>query len=374
MSTDPAVVSEWPLYLVTLEETAAATTGHRRGVPRPDAADAGPRDSGAEESLEALRQQLRAKEELLQTANEELETSNEELISSNEEMQSVNEELQSANEELQTSREELQSVNEELATTNAELQTKVADLSLANNDMRNLLSGTGIGTLFVDRRLRILRFTPAVLGIVNLIPGDIGRPLDHVVSNLVDYDGLVADAEAVLDSLAPREREVRTAGGKWYTMRMLPYRTLDNVVEGVAVTFVDITETKQAREALEDAQTSRRLAIVARDSSDALAVHDLNDRILAWSPAAERFYGWTEAEALGMPFSTLVPPEYREELAKAGEPADDGGAEPHIAHRLTKDGKVLTVLVRAASLCDQSGAVYAIATTERLSPSERAPA
>ena len=141
----------------------------------------------------ALKQELRAKEEYLQAANEELETSNEELKSSNEEMQSVNEELQSTNEELETSKEELQSVNEELATVNAELQTKVADLSRANNDMNNLLAGTGIGTVFVDHQLRILRFTPAATRIINLIPGDVGRPVGHIVSNLVGYDRLVAD-------------------------------------------------------------------------------------------------------------------------------------------------------------------------------------
>ena len=197
-----------------------------------------------------LKQELRAKEEYLQTANEELETSNEELKSSNEEMQSVNEELQSTNEELETSKEELQSVNEELATVNAELQTKVADLSRANNDMNNLLAGTGIGTVFVDHQLRILRFTPAATRIINLILSDVGRPVGHIVSNLVGYDRLVADVQAVLDTLIPKEVEVQTAEGKWYTMRIQPYRTLDNVIEGAVITFFDITEIKRTEEAL----------------------------------------------------------------------------------------------------------------------------
>ena len=159
------------------------------------------------------KQELRAKEEYLQTTNEELATSNEELKSSNEEMQSVNEELQSTNEELETSKEELQSVNEELATVNAELQNKVADLSRANNDMNNLLAGTGIGTIFVDHHLRIQRFTPAVTQVINLILTDVGRPVGHIVSNLVGYDRLVADVRAVLDTLVPREVEVQTTGG-----------------------------------------------------------------------------------------------------------------------------------------------------------------
>ena len=163
---------------------------------------ADPSATDVDARIAALKQELRAKEEYLQTTNEELETSNEELKSSNEEMQSVNEELQSTNEELETSKEELQSVNEELATVNAELQTKVADLSRANNDMNNLLAGTGIGTVFVDHQLRILRFTPAVTQVINLILSDVGRPVGHIVSNLAGYDRLVADVQAVLDSLA----------------------------------------------------------------------------------------------------------------------------------------------------------------------------
>ena len=204
--------------------------------------------------IAALEQELRAKEEYLQTTIEELETSNEELKSTNEEMQSVNEELQSTNEELETSKEELQSVNEELATVNAELQTKVADLSRANNDMNNLLAGTGVGTLFVDQQLRISRFTPAATQLINLIPTDVGRPVGHIVSNLVGYDRLVEDVQAVLDTLVPKETEVQTTAGDWYQLRIRPYRTLDNVIEGAVITFVDITRSKQVEEALREAR------------------------------------------------------------------------------------------------------------------------
>jgi two-component system CheB/CheR fusion protein len=167
-------------------------------------------------------------------------------------MQSVNEELQSANEELETSREELQSVNEELATVNAELQAKVGDLSRVNNDMNNLLAGTGIGTIFVDHQLRILRFTPAATRIVNLIPGDVGRSVGHVVTNFIGYDRLLADAKEVLDTLVPRDVQVETKDGKWYTVSILPYRTLENLIEGAVITFVDITEIKRAEGALRD--------------------------------------------------------------------------------------------------------------------------
>ena len=238
-----------PLYLVILEEAARVCTD---GISPYPGGDTGA-EIKASEDLASLRQELRAKEEYLQTANEELETSNEELKSSNEEMQSVNEELQSTNEELETSKEELQSVNEELATVNAELQTKVADLTRANNDMNNLLAGTGIATIFVNHGMRILRFTPSATRIINLIPGDVGRPVGHIVSRLVGYDGLLTDVQAVLDTLVPKEIDVQTAEGQWYTMRILPYRTLDNIIEGAVLTFVDITEMKRTQSALQSA-------------------------------------------------------------------------------------------------------------------------
>ncbi|MEI7673581.1 MAG: PAS domain-containing protein, partial [Deltaproteobacteria bacterium] len=211
-------------------------------------------DKKAEARIEALQRALRSKEEYLQTANEELETSNEELKSSNEEMQSVNEELQSTNEELETSKEELQSVNEELATVNNELQTKVSDLSQTNNDMNNLLAGTGIATVFVDFQLRILRFTPTATSIINLIKSDVGRPVSHIVSNLKGYDRLIADVKSVLDNLIPKEVEVQTIEDLWYAMRIQPYRTTDNVIEGAVITFVDITEMKNISEALQAAE------------------------------------------------------------------------------------------------------------------------
>jgi two-component system, chemotaxis family, CheB/CheR fusion protein len=249
-----------PLYLVVLEK-----------APQPDpvTGDLNPAGSEAQldgNAIETLRQQLRAKEEYLQAANEELETANEELKSSNEEMQSINEEMQSTNEELETSREELQSINEELATVNTELQTKVTDLYRLNNDMNNMLAGTFIAIVFVDLQLRILRFTPTATEIINLITGDVGRPVAHLVSNLVEYDSLVEDVQAVLDTLVHKEREVQTKKGKWYIMRIRPYRTTDNVIEGAVLTFVDITEMKWAKDALAVSETRfRRLFETAKD-------------------------------------------------------------------------------------------------------------
>lgn len=252
---------ETPLYLVVLEK---ASQSDILMVDQPSASNE--QSSEDDARIEALKQQLRAKEDYLHAANEELETANEELCSSNEEMQSINEELQSTNEELETSREELQSINEELATVNAELQTKVTELSRLNNDMNNMLTGTGIGTVFVDVQLNILRFTPAATEIINLILSDIGRPVAHLVSNLVGYDRLIQDVQSVLHTLIPKEVEVQTKVGKWYTMRIQPYRTSENVINGAVITFVDITEIKRVKDALAVSELRfRRLFETAKD-------------------------------------------------------------------------------------------------------------
>ena len=158
---------------------------------------------------------------------------------------------------METSKEELQSVNEELATVNAELQNKVAELSHANNDMNNLLAGTGIGTIFVDLRLNILRFTPAITKIIHLIASDVGRPVAHIASNLVGYDSMVQDTQMVLDTLIPQSVEAQTTDGKWYTIHIMPYRTLDNVIKGAVVTFVDISELKKIQATLQELEARR---------------------------------------------------------------------------------------------------------------------
>ncbi|MDP3478122.1 MAG: PAS domain-containing protein, partial [Desulfoprunum sp.] len=320
----------------------------------------------ADAGIAALRLELRAKEEYLQSTIEELETSAEELKSSNEEMQSVNEELQSTNEELETSKEELQSINEELATVNNELQTKVADLSQANNDMNNLLAGTGIGTVFVDHSLRILRFTPASTRMINLIVSDLGRPVGHIVSNLVGYVNLVADIQAVLDTLMPREVDVQTTEGKWYTLRIQPYRTIDNVIEGAVITFMDITEMMKIKERLHKANEQLRLAVVVRDAHDAITVQDLQGRIIAWNPGAVRMYGWSEAEALAMHVRDRIPERLREKaLVEISQLSQGHILEPYQTQRLAKDGTVVEIWLTSMALMDEAGQMYAIATAER---------
>jgi two-component system, chemotaxis family, CheB/CheR fusion protein len=457
-----------------------------------------------------LEHELHATERLLRTARANTGTSNEELSSALEEMQSVNEELQSSNEELATSQEELQSVNEELSTVNVEQQSRVLELARALNDNRNLLAGTGIATVFVDLRQRVMSFTPTVTRIIDLVPSDVGRPLANFVANLRGYDRLSEDIASVLDTLVPKEVKVQAKAGHWYMLRILPYRTLENIIEGAAVTFVDISEIVKAQvdiaqlhqahvalreseqryrcvvtaldeglvllgsddkikawnpaterilglsaaqlqgmqdfdpawrsihedgspfpletwpgwevlrtgvprtgavmaiqrpgsallwvsinavpirdpddpskpavvvtfiditerkrvEALsQEASEARRLGVVVRDSHDAITLHALDGRTLAWNPAAQRLYGWTEAEALQMNLLDRVPLDQRElaldRLLRLGQAQT---LEPYRAQRLTKDGSVLDVSITASAVRDAAGQVYAVATTER---------
>ncbi len=354
VTTGPGASAESPLFLVILEEVPEG-----RAISDPASA---PADAGVDVDARvvALRGELLAKEESLQSTIEELESSAEELKSSSEEMQSVNEELQSTNEELETSKEELQSVNEELATVNTELQTKVFDLSRANNDMNNLLAGTGIGTVFVDIQLRILRFTPAAGIIINLLPTDVGRPVAHVVTNLVGYTSLVADVQAVLDSLLPKEVEVRSLAGRHYTLRIQPYRTLDQVIEGAVITFQDITLLVESRESL------RRLAVVVRDAHDAITVQDLAGRTLAWNAGAVRMYGWAEAEALQLNVRDRIPEALRDAaLTSLAQLSRAEVLKPYLTQRLAKSGQSVEVSIVSTALVNEAGVMYAVATTER---------
>ncbi len=268
--------------------------------------------------IKELEQELSSTKEYLQTTIEELETANEELKSTNEELQSSNEELQSTNEELETSKEELQSVNEELVTVNAELEQKIHEFSKASSDMQNLLTSTEIGTIFLDTGLNVQRFTPAMTRFINLIPGDIGRSLSHIVPKM-DYHRLPEDAQKVLKTLIPEQVEVRTKDDRWFTMRILPYRTVDNVIDGVVVTFVDITAMKDMemkfREAL---RYSEAMVDTVRE---ALVVLDEDLKVITANRSFCRTFGMTKEQTLGKLFYALDKgqwdiPELRELLEK----------------------------------------------------------
>ncbi|HEY6400219.1 MAG TPA: PAS domain-containing protein, partial [Blastocatellia bacterium] len=192
-----------------------------------------------------LELELQRVRESLQTTVEELETSNEELKSSNEELQSTNEEMQSTNEELETSKEEMQSLNEELNTVNSELVGKVDALARINDDMNNLLNSMQVATIFLDTRLRVKRYTEKARDVVRLISSDVGRPLSDLTSDL-RYDTFIEDCEKVLATLIPMEKEVQNASGRWYLVRLMPYRTAENFIQGLVITTVDIDRTKKA--------------------------------------------------------------------------------------------------------------------------------
>ena len=240
----PPAGGDEPLFMVVFQDVGGIRPEvfGRRGDAEPIASDA----------LQQIERELRTTRERLETATEELESSNEELKSSNEELSSINEELQSTNEELETSKEELQSINEELQTVNAELSARVDELSRANNDMANLLESTQIATVFLDRNLLVKGFTPAAKDVFRLVESDAGRPILHV-RPLFELDSLQADAERVLRTLGTIERPVSNhATGSRYVMRLLPYRTADNVIGGVVLTFTDITRIAAAEARIEE--------------------------------------------------------------------------------------------------------------------------
>jgi two-component system CheB/CheR fusion protein len=362
------------LYLVVFQELPHAAD--ESVVPPPGVPDesVAPPPGAPDESAERLaflERELHGKEEHLQATIEELETSNEELTSTNEELQSANEELQSTNEELETSKEELQSVNEELMTVNVELQRKIEELSRANNDLNNLLAGTGIGTVFVDYEGRIQRFTPAATEIINVIKSDIGRPVSHLVSNLVGYQDLARDVNVVLDTLVPKEADVQLRDGRWYLMRIQPYRTLENVIEGAVITFVNITQQKklQATEASlrSEAERLRRMVSSIQDAGDAISVQDFSGYILSWNAAAVRLYGWSEVQAVGSNIGDYLSQEQFEELQRLTRGLQRGeDVKPLETERRARDGRRLRIRLSLTPALDAEGKPYALTAIERV--------
>ena len=278
------------LFLVAFQEVGLGGPV----LPRPSA------DSPQEdEAFQALSREAVSLRERLRDTVEGLEAATEELQSSNEEYLSVNEELQSANEELVTSKEELQSLNEELQTINAELNNRNDSLVRSNSDLANLFDSTSIATLFLDRDMRIRRFTPRLLDIFNVRDGDEGRPISDIVTHLT-RDGLGQDVQQVLRTLAPREREVTAADGMSYLMQVRPYRDLNNVIDGAVITFVDVSERKRHE------QARSRLAAIVDSSQDAIIGHDIDGLVTSWNDGARRLLGTLAAEAVGQPMPDLV--------------------------------------------------------------------
>jgi PAS domain S-box-containing protein len=302
-----------------------------------------------------LEQDLQRAREEVQTTREEMQTSQEELMSTNEELQSANEELQSTIEELTTSKEEMHSLNEELQTVNHELQSKVDELSRSNNDMKNLLNSTDIATLFLDSELRVRRFTTPTARIIKLIPGDAGRPITDIASDL-HYAELPNDAREVLRTLMFREKQCSTRDGRWFAVRIMPYRTLENVIDGVVITFTDASAARALEASLrEQASQLRQMAeslpaMVWGARPDGYCNY-VNRRWLEYTGAAEPElwgFGWLEQ----------VHSDHREQAREAWRAAVRTGSDFNHELRIRGDSGIYRWFrARAVPIRDSQGQI-----------------
>ena len=304
---------------------------------------------GVDPVIDQLEEELQQARRQLQATIEAYETSNEELQSSNEELRSMNEELQSATEELEAGKEEFQSMNEELSAVNQTLKVKIDELSHANSDLRNFLTATDIGTMFLDRGLCVIRYTPRIKDVFNIISSDKGRPLSHLTHTL-DYPAMESEVQRVLEHLEVVEREVACSKGHWYLVRILPYRTVEEQIGGVVLTLVDITERKRLENELRfDADILARIA-------DAIVAMDNEGRISYLNAAAAAMYQITEAEALGKPFTQFVSCRMADGsgatcLCSSKERKSCHGEHLHV----TRDGRSIPVEVAVSDLTNAAG-------------------
>ena len=262
--------------------------------------------------LMELEKELKYAQEKIQDTLEAMQSSQEELKFTNEELQSTNEELQSTNEELMSSKEEMQSLNEELQTLNAELQSKVDDYSRVSNDMKNLLNSTDIATLFLDRELNIRRFTNQVVKIFKLIKSDIGRPLTDQVSDLI-YPNLTEDVLKVLKTLVFIKKQILTKDGRWFSVRIMPYQTLDDKTDGVVITFFNITDLKEVELKLHE--TEQMNDLLMNSTSDIIIKLSSEMKILELNPAAVKYLGKKQNEIIGKNYiQTFIPASQRKKI------------------------------------------------------------
>ena len=356
LSVYPADESQQEGYLVVVFDDRVTHLGE---VPHPEAGQTGTAGeaSGGEgqEKANDLEAELNITRQRLQTVIEEYETSQEEMKASNEEMQSTNEELRSTMEELETSKEELQSMNEELTTLNQENKHKVEELSQLSGDLQNLLAATDIATLFLDRRLRIMRFTPRVSELFNVRHLDRGRPLSDLTHRL-GYDDLQTDAQQVLAKLVPIEREVQDEEGRWYLTRVLPYRSTDDRIEGVVITFVDITSRRESEEALRASEEQFRALI--ETSAQIVWTTDANGMVVEDSPSWRAFTGQTYREWEGEGWLNAVHPDDQSHAKAHWRQAVEAGTVTENTYRLRHIGGAWCwTVMRAVPLRNPDGSV-----------------
>jgi two-component system CheB/CheR fusion protein len=279
-----------------------------------------------------LEEELQRTREEMQNALEEMQTTQEEQKSTNEELQSTNEELQSTNEELTTSKEEMQSLNEELQTVNAELQSKVDEFLRVNNDMKNLLNSTDIATLFLDKELNIRRYTNQATKIFKLIKSDIGRPFTDLVSDL-SYPELADDALEVLRTLVFIEKQIPTKDLRWFSIRIMPYRTFDDRIDGLVITFINNSDIKKLEGELLETDQMHRL--ILNSSSDVIIRLTTDLNVLEFNPEAERFFGKKNKTTVNKSFIQLFIPESKQkkvekDLKKLMNETSDGRLEMQV--------------------------------------------
>jgi two-component system CheB/CheR fusion protein len=299
------------------------------------------------EVVHRLTQELELTHARLRTVRDESDTANAELRASNEELQSINEEYRSTSEELETSREELQSINEELLTVNTELKLKLETVSRAHSDLQNLMAATDFGTLFLDSGLSIKRFTDRVTELFSLTPTDEGRPITDFTHQL-EYDTFSKDIRSVLSELTPIRREIRSRRNRWFDIRMRPYRTGDGRIDGVVITFVDITDRRAVEEALRIGERQlRQQKRLVEMSREPIFVWDYDGGIIDWNRGCEELYGYARHEALGRPpehlLNTAVPGSSLQAMKEQLFAARHWDGE---LHHCAKDGRMLTVEAR----------------------------
>jgi two-component system CheB/CheR fusion protein len=320
--------------LILFEEPHTDPPRRNREEPRPAPPEPFGKDA-AEREVSRLNRELTATREYLQSVIEQQEAANEELQSANEEVQSSNEELQSINEELETSKEEIQSSNEELATVNDELHTRNLELTQSNNDLVNLLASVQMAIVMLGEDLRIRRFTPMAEKMLNLIPADVGRPISDIKLNITvpDLEPLLTEA---IETVSTREIEVQDRNGRWHLLRIRPYKTMENKIEGAVLLLVDVDTLKRNEEML------RRQNSLLEQTHEPILVWNLETgALIYWNHGAEELYGWTREEAVGSSIFDLLAPEpgpgvWREPLQRSGQWTGE------LAHR-TKDRRSVDV-------------------------------
>jgi len=340
------------LLLVSFQDVSVPAAAPQRPGRRGAAAT-----SADAQRVGELEREVAYARENLQSTIDAQQASNEELKFANEELQSTNEELQSTNEELETSKEELQSLNEEVLTMNSELNAKVEQLSGIQNDLKNLFDNVNTGTLFLDNQLIIRRYTREALKIYPLIASDIGRPLAHIQSNF-DSQNLLLELQAVLDTLVPKEREVRTFDAKWYLARIQPYRTLDNVIEGVVLTFTEVTDFKRLSDAV---QRNEAILATAQEIAHLGSWElDLDSGMAHWSDEMFKLFGYPPT---GQPMALedvlkSLSVEDRARVTAAIQIAVTSRTPYDMCYQITRqDGTQRHIRARALPMADASGRI-----------------